>query len=174
MSTSSVVQDTERPQPPIQGDERATLRGFLDFQRATLAWKVDGLGADDLRRRVLPTTVMTLLGLVRHMAEVERAWFRDRFADEDLAAIWCSEEDPDGEWRVEGADVAEALATWRDECDRARAIEAAAPSLDATLAMPGADPISLRWVMAHMVEEYARHNGHADLLREAIDGATGE
>jgi uncharacterized damage-inducible protein DinB len=167
------VQAVDRPEPPIRGDERATLAGFLDYQRATLAWKVDGLEPEALRRPAVPTSGLTLLGLVRHMAEVERCWFRQRFAGEGVSPIWCTDDDPDAEFDVDAADPDEASAAWHHECDRARAIVAAA-TLDDTLRLEGADPISLRWVLVHMIEEYARHNGHADLLREAIDGSVGE
>jgi uncharacterized damage-inducible protein DinB len=116
---------------------------------------------------------MSLLGLVRHLAEVERNWFRRGIAGEDAPPIYYSEEDPDGEFSVDGADPDEAFLTWQRECDAADAI-AAAHSLDDIDTRPGEEGDSLRWILVHMVEEYSRHNGHADLLRERIDGATGE
>src|SRR5699024_5826900 len=117
---------------------------------------------------------LSLLGLVRHMAEVERSWFRRGFAGEDAPPLYYTEEDRDGDFNnVDGADPEEALATWKAECDRAREIAAAAPSLD-DLTTKTKDQISLRWIMVHMIEEYARHNGHADFLRERIDGVVGD
>jgi uncharacterized damage-inducible protein DinB len=163
-----------RPEPPQEGDERATLAGFLDWQRATLAWKCDGLTDSQLRERAVPPSSMSLLGLVRHMIRVERGWFRVTLAGEDRAIAYASAPGWDEAWdEVDTADVAEALAGWHAACDESRAAVAAAPSLDVT-AIDGDERFSLRWIMTHMIEEYARHNGHADLLRERIDGATGE
>jgi uncharacterized damage-inducible protein DinB len=164
---------SDRPEPPEVADERATLTGFLDYQRATLAWKISDLGADDLRRRAVPSSALSLLGLVRHMAEVERGWFRKDLAGESIGDIWTTEDTPEAAFDVEGADVDEAIVAWEAECDQARAI-AAAYSLDETFVLRGSWTLSLRWLLSHMVEEYARHNGHADLLREAIDGEVGE
>jgi uncharacterized damage-inducible protein DinB len=167
------VQAADRPEPPEVADERATLTGFLDYQRATLAWKISDLGADDLRRRAVASSSLSLLGLVRHMAEVERGWFRKELAGESIGDIWTAQERPEAAFDVENADVGEALAVWEAECERARAI-VAARSLDETFVLRGEWTLSLRWLLCHMVEEYARHNGHADLLREAIDGEVGE
>jgi uncharacterized damage-inducible protein DinB len=164
-----------RPEPPQQADERATLAGFLDWQRATLAWKCEGLTDPQLRERAIPPSSLSLLGLVRHLTRVERSWFRVVAGGEDAAAAGLGE--PGGReaaWHdVDTADVAVAFADWRDACDESRAVVAAAPSLDVTGDDEG-ERFSLRWIMAHMIEEYARHNGHADVLRERIDGATGE
>ncbi len=160
-----------RPEPPQQADERATLAGFLDWQRATLAWKCEGLTDAQLRERAVPPSSLSLLGLVRHLAGVERGWFRIVLGGEDPAQL--GDRDPGAAWRVDTADVAVAFADWRDACDESRAAVAAAPSFDVTADDDG-DRLSLRWIMTHMIEEYARHNGHADLLRERIDGATGE
>jgi hypothetical protein len=107
------------------------------------------------------------------MAEVERGWFRRCLAREDVKAIWCTKEDPDADLdRVDTADPEADTATWHDECDRARSVLAGIDSLDYNGSRRGAD-VSARWVMIHMIEEYARHNGHADFLRERIDGQTG-
>jgi uncharacterized damage-inducible protein DinB len=131
------------------------------------------LDADQLRQRSAPPSTLSLLGLVRHMAEVERGWFRRTIAGEDVAQIYTSDADPDGEFdNVDTADVDEALATWRDECRSGDEI-ASARDLDATGRQRTGRVVSLRWVLMHMVEEYSRHNGHADLLRERIDGAVG-
>ena len=152
------------------------LDGWLEYHRATLAWKCEGLSADQLRERAVPPSSLSLLGLVRHMAEVERAWFRRRAGREDVPMLYCTDSSPDADFdEVADADAAEALETWRQECDRARAIVAAVPSLDDTFENDrDGQTYSLRWIVSHMVEEYARHNGHADLLRERIDGATGD
>jgi uncharacterized damage-inducible protein DinB len=164
----------ERALPPLEADERATLTAFLDFQRATLAVKCDGLTDDQLRERAVPPSNLSLLGLVRHMAEVERNWFRPVLGGEGMAGIFTSDLD----WEVAfsdaaTADVAEAFRLWRAECDHARELVAAAPSFDVT-GFRQSGYVSLRWVMSHMIEEYARHNGHADLIRERLDGSTGQ
>ena len=164
----------ERRDPPLLGDERATLVGFLEYQRATLAGKCRGLDPAELRTRSVPPSPLSLLGLVRHMAEVERAWFRIRFSGEAIGYRWITDDDPNADFdHVEDADVPEAFAAWEKERTAADRIIAAA-SLDDTFELEGHGTISLRWVLVHLVEEYARHNGHADLLRERIDGATGE
>jgi uncharacterized damage-inducible protein DinB len=163
-----------RPRAPREAAEREMLNGWLEFHRATLQLKCDGLTDEQLRQRSVPPSGMSLLGLVRHLAEVERGWFRRGVGGEDAPARYYSKENPDGDFDdVDSADTAEAFATWRADCEQARAAVAAAPSLDYTFA-DGETRSSLRWVMLHMIEEYARHNGHADLLRERIDGATGD
>jgi uncharacterized damage-inducible protein DinB len=163
-----------RIDPPLEADERATLTAFLDFNRDTLALKCDGLTDDQLRERAVPPSSLSLLGLVRHMAEVERNWFRPVLGGEPMALIFAPDMDWEAAFReVSTADVAEAFRIWRSECDHARALVAAAPSLDVT-GFRRSGYVSLRWVLTHMIEEYARHNGHADLLRERLDGSTGE
>jgi uncharacterized damage-inducible protein DinB len=166
----------QRAEPAFDGlDERATLNGWLDYHRATLAWKCQGLSDGQLRERAVRPSTMSLLGLVRHMAEVERAWFRRTLAGEDAGFLYCSDpDDPDGDFdNVDSADTAETFSTWAAECEHARDLTAAAASLDATGDRRGTR-FSLRWILSHMVEEYARHNGHADLLRERIDGTVGD
>jgi uncharacterized damage-inducible protein DinB len=165
----------ERPNPPARADEREMLTAWLDFQRATLAMKCEGLDAAQLRRHEVPPSALTLLGLVRHMAEVERTWFRRRLDGEDVQYIYVTEHDPDADFtEVETADAAEAFRSWEAECDAARKLTAAA-SLDqlTKIQIRGGEYVSLRWILVHMIEEYARHNGHADLIRERIDGVTG-
>jgi len=165
----------ERIEPPYEADERATLTSFLDYHRATLEWKCSGLDHAQLRERKVPPSSLSLLGLVRHMAEVERSWFGRALGGKDLPPMYWSDTDPDGDFdNVDTADVDDAFATWRAEIERARGILAELPSLDATGFRRTGERVSLRWVLVHMIEEYARHNGHADLLRERIDGATGE
>jgi len=152
------------------------LAAWLDFHRATLAWKCDGLTDEQLRQRSAPPSTMSLIGLVRHMSDVERGWFRQGLAGEDLPDIYETEQDRDADFNgAQTADLTAAFATWRAECEAARKAEAAAASLETTFSLPTKHrQYSLRWVMVHMIEEYARHNGHADLLRERIDGATGD
>ncbi|MBU3864391.1 DinB family protein [Streptomyces sp. 4503] len=165
---------TERPEPPRTADERTSLEGWLDFHRATLALKCEGLDDKQLREASAPPSELTLLGLVRHMAEVERSWFRRVFADEDTPPIWYSDQDPDGDFHIADGDTAQsAFAIWRDEITKAREA-AAGHSLDEVVTRPGRGDYNLRWIYVHMIEEYARHNGHADLIRERIDGVTGE
>ncbi|HEX4059457.1 MAG TPA: DinB family protein [Streptosporangiaceae bacterium] len=166
----------ERTIAPREADERATLTGFLDFQRATLAVKCEGLTDAQLRERAVSPSKLSLLGLVRHMAEVERVWFRPVLAGEEMAGLWATDGVLDPEPAFDSAataDVAASFAAWHAECAHAAALTAGAPSLDVS-GLRGGERYSLRWVLSHMIEEYARHNGHADLLRERIDGATGQ
>ncbi|TXC98315.1 DinB family protein [Streptomyces sp. ISID311] len=165
---------TERIAPPVRAGERETLRSFLDFHRATLAMKTDGLSDEDLRRRSSPPSTLSLLGLVRHMAEVERSWFRRVINGEDLPLVWSAEGDYQEAYDASTATRAEAFDAWQTEVAHARRIEQAASSLDVTGYQPRWDEhVSLRLVMLHLIHEYARHNGHADFLREAIDGTVG-
>jgi uncharacterized damage-inducible protein DinB len=165
---------TERPDPPRIGSERETLRVFLDFHRATLAMKCDGLPDDELRRRSMPPSTLSLLGLVRHMAEVERTWFRRVINGEDVPFVWSDKGDFQEAYDASRATRSEAFDAWQAEVERSRRIEAEAESLDVTghFARWGED-VSLRFVMLHLIHEYARHNGHADFLREGIDGTVG-
>jgi len=151
------------------------LAAWLDYHRITLERKCSGLSPAQLRRRAVPPASLSLLGLVRHMGEVERNWFRRALANEYAPPHYYSDDDPDGGFdNVDTADVAEAFATWRAECEHARAIVASFSDLD-ELGRNETRPRrpSVRWVLVHMIEEYARHNGHADLLREVIDGVVG-
>ena len=152
------------------------LETFLDYHRATLLLKCAGLSDDQLRTRSVPPSSLSLLGLVRHMAEVERNWFRRILMGEDVPGIFWTDEEPDGEFDlVDGADVEADLATCRQELDICRAIANRHPDLDAIGAnLRRGHEVSLRWIFVHLIEEYARHNGHADFLRERIDGVTGE
>ena len=149
--------------------ERATLVGFLRDQRLTLELKCDGLDADGLARRSVPPSNLSLLGLVRHMSEVERSWFRRRLAGLDAPTHYGGDADWDGAI-PDPEVVAEAWSTWRDEVAFAERFLDEAPDLD----LVGKDGHVLREVLVHMIEEYARHNGHADLLRERIDGRVGQ
>ena len=163
-----------RVPPPFIGDERTMLNNWLEWHRETLAFKCAGLSQEQLRERSTPPSTMSLLGLVRHMAHVERAWFRRVLNDEDVPLLYKTD-DPDAEFNdVDKASAEEAFATWRAEVEHARKLSAEVP-LDAIGKQQrhGQD-CSHRWILIHMIEEYARHNGHADLLRERIDGVTGE
>jgi uncharacterized damage-inducible protein DinB len=168
---------TERAEPALDAGERDMLTGWLDYHRATLVWKCEGLTDDQLRQRSVPPSALTLLGLVRHMALNERSWFRERLAGEDLPWVYGSpDSNPDADFDdVDTADVAEDFATFERECEAARQAVAAVPDLDVLSKKPArtGEHFSARWILTHMIEEYARHNGHADLLRERIDGATG-
>jgi uncharacterized damage-inducible protein DinB len=165
---------TERVGPSPLAPERELLRGYLDFHRATLAWKCDDLTDEELRRRSMPPSTLSLLGLVRHMAEVERTWFRRVINDEDVPFVWSDKSDYQEAYDPGDSTRAQAFTAWQAEVEHSRRIERAAPSLDVTghVAKWGED-VSLRWVMLHLIHEYARHNGHADFLREGVDGTVG-
>ncbi|MEV6400496.1 DinB family protein [Streptomyces sp. NPDC051907] len=172
---TAMTTTTERTEPSTTDDERGMLEGWLDFHRETLALKCAGLSDEQLRRKPIAPSGLSLLGLVRHLAEVERGWFRHVLADECEETIYC-EQDPDGDFHVGDEDTyAQAYATWQAEIARAREL-AAAHGLDdlAVGKSRSGKDFNLRWIMTHMIEEYARHNGHADLLRECVDGTTGE
>ncbi|MCH5671990.1 DinB family protein [Streptomyces gilvus] len=158
---------------PATGDERAMIVTMLDAQRATLRLKCSGLGPELAQRSVSPSS-LSLLGLVRHLADVERRWFRAVLAGHDVELRFSSAVVPEGDF--DGADpasVAESWAAWHDEVAFAEAFVTAAPHLDVEGHDAWRGTVSLRWVLLHMIEEYARHNGHADLIRERIDGAVG-
>lgn len=156
------------------GDDREILTAYLDWHRQTFELKCAGLPPERLSERGVPPSGLSLHGLVRHLAGVERWWFRVQFAGEDVPLLYYSDDDPDQDFDDLDGDVAEALAVWRAECDRSRQIVADASSLDQTGTHKATgNPVSLRRVLVHLIAEYARHNGHADLLRERIDGATG-
>lgn len=151
------------------------LEGWLDYQRATLLTKCDGLTDEQLKTRSVEPSSLSLLGLVRHMTDVERGWFRRVLMDEEARPQYRRDENWDADFDdADTADVADTFRRFRDELDVSRRITADHTDLDAVGARPlEAGPVSLRWIYIHMIEEYARHNGHADLLRERIDGVTG-
>jgi uncharacterized damage-inducible protein DinB len=175
------IDEYGRPEPPLTAGETATLLGFLDWQRATLAWKCAGLDAAGLTARI-GVSSMTLGGLLKHMAYVESEWFR-RLRGQDRQPPWVTVDwnaDPDWDWNSAALDSPEQLrALWRAAVEHSRATVATALAEDglervAVWAWPDGRSPSLRWIVCHMIEEYARHNGHADLLRESVDGQTGE
>ena len=164
----------DRVGPPNFGSEREMLRAFLDYHRATLAMKCQGLTDEELRQRSMPPSTLSLLGLVRHMAEVERAWFRRVFEDHDAPMVWSDRVDFQAAYNASASTRAEAFAAWEAEVENSRRIEREAESLDVAGWQPRwEEEVSLRLVMLHVLLEYARHNGHADLLREGTDGTVG-
>ena len=178
----TALDDQGRPEPPSAGDELATLTGFLEFQRATFAWKTDALDADGLRATV-GVSPMTLGGMLAHLALVEDSWFTERLLGREIPAPWTDVDwtaDPDMDWHLadrRGPDDLRSL--WHSSVERSRTAVAevmADGGLDGLAAHHDSDgrSPSLRWILVHMIEEYARHNGHADLLRESVDGETGE
>src|SRR3954469_22903285 len=182
--TDVQTDEVGRPATPLAADEAATLTGFLDFQRATLEWKTRGLTDEQLRVDLAPTS-MTLGGLLKHMAYVEDYWFTETVAGQPSPSPWAETDwkaDNDWEWHSATEDTGDALrALWTDRVQRSREVVARALEADAATGLARAHPawggqaeVSLRWVLVHMIEEYARHNGHADLLRQSIDGETGE
>jgi len=161
-----------RVDPPAAGSERELLISFLDNYRETILLKTSGLSEEQLRRRLVPSAT-TLLGIVKHLGYVERSWFRMRFNGEDLRVPW-TDQDPDADFRIEPGETAESVfAFYREQVERARAIVATS-GLDDTVKGKARQPYTLRWILVHMIEETARHAGHADILREVTDGATGE
>ncbi len=175
MTTSEDVFATDRQEPAYAGPEQVQLESWLDYHRDTLLRKCDGLSAEQLKTRSCEPSTLTLLGLVRHMAEVE-AWFNNDLADGPIAPIFYTDEHPDGDFDLlEDAVVADDVASFRRCVERSRAFCASHQDLDEVCGKRrSGEEIPLRWIYLHMIEEYARHNGHADLLRERIDGATGD
>jgi hypothetical protein len=161
----------DRTEPAADADERTLLVGWLEFHRATLARKCAGLSDDQLRRCPVAPSTLSLIGLVRHLTEIERLYIRHGFAGEPISPLlYVTDAEPDGDFDLRD-DVRGSMSSWHEHVEASRAHVAAAPDLDARGAR---SPETLRWVLAKVAQEYARHNGHADLLREALDGATGE
>ncbi|HEX6969575.1 MAG TPA: DinB family protein [Micromonosporaceae bacterium] len=171
------AEDDPRIDVPAKSDEKTMLAGFLRWQRETLALKCSGLGPEALAQRSVAFSGLSLLGLVRHLAEVERRWFRQRMAGQQTTPHFGTEDNPDAAFDdvVPDADaVTEAWQIWQEEVDFAERFVAEAADLEVVGADPWRDAVTLRWVLIHMIEEYARHNGHADFLRQGIDGAVGQ
>ncbi len=167
--TSSV----QRVRPAFVSDERTMLEAWLDFHRATLLIKCEGLSDEQLKTASAPPSTLTLLGLVRHMTEVERGWFRDVVGG-DSTPFYCTDDNDGGDFDdVADADVKRDFATFRAEIEDLRRL-LPEHSLDDVETDADGRRIGLRWIYVHMIEEYARHNGHADLLRERIDGVAGD
>ena len=150
------------------------LEAWLNHHRQTLLMKCSGLSAEHLKQRTVPPSALSLLGLVRHMAEVERSWFRKNFRGEEISWIFCSEKSPDGDFDdVDTADAEADFAAFQAEVEAADRAAAGSSLEDTFFNKRRNSDMNLRWIYVHMIEEYARHNGHADLLRERIDGTTG-
>jgi hypothetical protein len=167
---------SNRVDPPWAADERTMLETWLEYHRATLAMKCDGLTAEQLCLASTPPSGLSLLGLVRHMTEVERFWFRRVLHRVDEPPLYYTDDNPDGDMLdVDPAAVDGDIRRYAEQCAASR--DAAARVGDLEELAPwdfGGERASLRWIYVHMIEEYARHNGHADLIRESVDGATGE
>jgi len=178
----NVTDEHGRPEPESHADEPTTLVGFLDYQRATFEWKCSGLDGAALRVTIAASS-MTLGGMIKHLALVEEWWFNEGLLGHGPVAPWDGvdwEADPDGDWNSAAKDSPETLwDLWHENVERSRAqVNQALTYGDlsqlAERTGPDGRSPSLRWILCHMIEEYARHNGHADLLRESIDGQTGE
>ena len=165
--------DARRLEPPFGLAERPMLEAWLEFHRTTLLLKCEGLNDADRKRQPVPTSLLSLHGLVRHMGEVERNWFRRVLAPEpDAPPIWFDPEIEDSELvPLDDANWSADLAAWQAECEYARRAAATRDLGDTGLRR--GQPCTLRWIYVHMIEEYARHNGHADIIRELIDGRVG-
>ena len=176
------IDDVGRPEPDPAVNEVETLRGFLNFQRATLKWKCAGLGRSQLNIAVAKSTI-TLGGLLKHMTFVENEWFWRWVGDNDRLEPWLSANFAvESDWEFTSAadePVETLMSNWLASCELSESV------LDVCLKVGGLDQLakrkwpsgespSLRWILVHMIEEYARHNGHADFIRESIDGETGE
>ena len=163
----------ERTAVPFVGDERAALSAWLDSQRATILWKIDGLDDEQLRRVMVPSG-LSLLGLVKHLTYAEHIWFVVRLEASGEAPLFQSPDDPDLDFHPQPDETTDAIVEgYKRVCDRSRAILASVESLDTTFVNPKRGTTSVRWLMNHMIEETARHAGHADIMRELIDGTTG-
>ena len=167
------LDDSRRQEPPFGLAERQMLEAWLEFHRTTLLLKCEGLDDRERKLRPVATSRLSLHGLIRHMAEVERNWFRRVLErDPDTPPIWGDPAVEDSElFPLDNADWESDLQAWRAECDASRRAAAGRGLDDAGLRH--GEPCTLRWIYVHMIEEYARHNGHADLIRELVDGAVG-
>jgi uncharacterized damage-inducible protein DinB len=167
------IEDPRRSEPAFILDDRDMLELWLEFHRTTLLLKCEGLDDAARKRRPVETSLLSLHGLVRHMAEVERNWFRRALlSDPSTPWIYSTDGQNDNElFPLDDADWASDLAIWQAECESSRRAAAAHDLSDTGLRR--GEPVSLRWIYTHMIEEYARHNGHADLIREMVDGSVG-
>ncbi len=177
MSSVWTAPAVDRAWPEGPAAEREALERWLDFHRDTLRAKCAGLTADQLKQRSVPPSKLSLLGLVRHMTEVERWWFRIHAADEDMAFPYSSDGNEEADFDdLDSADAQADLAAFQREVELARAA-VRGKQLDDVVRSHGHHPANvrdIRWIYLHMIEEYARHNGHADLIRERVDGVTGD
>jgi len=177
MSRTWTAPEVDRAEPPLVAGERASLESWLEFHRRTLLVKCAGLTSDQLKLRPVPPSTLSLLGLVRHMTDVEHWWFTMHAGRAGSGLRYSTDADPDGEFnQTESADAEADLRTYRAEIERSNAAVAGV-DLDLVVPSRGDHPDrvrDVRWIFQHMIEEYARHNGHADIIREQIDGATGD
>ncbi|MEU4718762.1 DinB family protein [Nonomuraea dietziae] len=172
-----VAEDADpRTDVPTRADEKAMLAAFLRWQRQTLMLKCADLDPQAMAQRSVPFSGLSLLGLVRHLADIERRWFRRDMAGHAVDPHFGTEDHPDAAFDDAASDaetVAQAWRLWQEKIDFADRFVAEAANLEVTCTDPWRGTITLRWVLVHLVEEYARHNGHADFLRQGIDGAVG-
>ncbi|MGB8195840.1 MAG: DinB family protein [Acidimicrobiales bacterium] len=165
----------ERPKPLLSGPEREQLESWVAFYRATLMKKCSGLSLEDLTKRPIESSMMSLLGMLRHMTFVEQVWFDARFAGNEVVEYYKSPEDRDTDWtQLDSATLDEVVAHFQRACETSDEL-ARGHGLEEFVKKPGngREPVDLRWIFLHMIEEYARHCGHADILRELVDGTTG-
>lgn len=172
----------ERTDPPFDDNERRALEAWLDFHRATLVTKCVGLSAKQLGEQAIPPSNLSLRGLLRYLTEVERYWFAEVFAGREPADLYCTDEKPDGDHHdfdplseKAAEEACQEVSVLDDAVTTSREIAQAHESLDeVSVRHRHGQPVTLRWIFLHLIEEYARHNGHADLLRECLDGSIGE
>lgn len=167
--------DDNRTDGPMTGGERALLDHWLDLYRDTVLLKIGGLDARQLCRRSVPPSTMSLLGVVRHLTEVEAYWLLVVLLDEDMPDLYCTPDSPDGDFDdIKVATALDDIATYQTSVTRTRALAGAWTDLDTPVrGTRRGEAVNLRWILTHLIEEYARHLGHMDLLREAVDGRTG-
>jgi len=173
---SDPTSTVERPEPPFLAAERASLDAWLEFHRATVLQKIEGLDPEQLCRRSVPPSTLSPLGIVRHLGVVEDYWLHEVLLGEEQPDPYCTPENPDGDLLDGTPATAETdLAAYHERIAAARAAQASWTDLDGPArGSLGGRELNLRWILTHLIEEYARHVGHLDLLREAIDGRTGE
>ncbi|WP_374971423.1 DinB family protein [Terrabacter sp. BE26] len=166
--------DDDRPRIPRVAGERAALTAYLEYYRATVEMKCRGLSAEQARTPSMPPSTMSLHGMVRHLAGVERWWFQQNFERRDVPFLFFTEDNPDLDFNPPAdADFGADLRTWRAECAVSRGIVAAHDLDDTARPLDWYEDVDLRWLVLRMITEYAQHCGHVDLLREGIDGKTG-
>jgi uncharacterized damage-inducible protein DinB len=164
----------KRPHIPFNGPERVQLDAWLDFYRATVLEKCDGLNAAQLKERPVASSSLSLLGIVRHMTFVEQIWFENRFAGRDTSDYYKTEDDRDSDFNdLDDAAVENVFSLYVQATDVSRDLSVGHHLDEMATKVSRGREVDLRWILIHMIEEYARHCGHADLIRELIDGATG-
>ena len=169
---SGDVRDSSRSMPPFGLPEREMLEGWLEFHRKTLWFKCEGLDDAARKLRPVPSSLLSLHGLLRHMSEVERGWFQRGIARTKAPRLYCEDDENADFFPLDAACWEQDVRTWEEQCTKSREVSSAC-SLDEIRARRDGRDLTLRWVDCHTIEEYARHNGHADLIREMVDGSTG-